>query len=267
MYTNVQMKLSETQLRKVKSAIEEKTGTVIQITRDNLVTDLSGDYNITVPLTKTQVEKLDKLTDNGIRLKLSKTQLSSGSNTSVTSTSKASDVELVVTPAEKKKINTELLKLLSLKEHEEKLEQDGAGIGSLFKLALPFVKKVLPKIAASLGLAAASGAISGATHKATSGRGIKVNRKDLEEIMKLGNACQCHKTVPSNFVDKMNRDVQEQRGGFLGTLLAGLAGSILPSLLGKGIKRASGIRRANGIKRATGIKRASGINRAGQRAE
>ena len=52
MYTNVQMKLSETQLRKVKSAIEEKTGTVIQITRDNL----SGDYNITVPLTKTQVK-------------------------------------------------------------------------------------------------------------------------------------------------------------------------------------------------------------------
>ena len=101
MYTNVQMKLSETQLRKVKSAIEEKTGTVIQITRENL--NLSGDYNITVPLTKTQVEKLDKLTDNGIRLKLSKTQLSSGGNTSITSNTKASDVELVVTPAEKKK--------------------------------------------------------------------------------------------------------------------------------------------------------------------
>ena len=259
MYTNVQMKLSETQLRKVKSAIEEKTGTVIQITRDNL----SGDYNITVPLTKTQVEKLNKLTDNGVRLKLSKTQLSVPSTTRTTRTTSSRDVELVVTPAEKKKINTELLKLLSLKEHE----QDGKGLGSIFKLALPFVKKVLPKIAASLGLAAASGAISGATHKATSGRGIKVNRKDLEEIMKLGNACECHKTVPSNFVDKMNRDVQEQRGGFLGTLLAGLAGSILPSLLGKGIKRASGIRRANGIKRATGIKRASGIKRAGQRAE
>ena len=250
------MKLSETHLRKVKSAIEEKTGTVIQITRDNL----SGDYNITVPLTKTQVEKLNKLTDNGVRLKLSKTQLSVPSTTRTTS---SRDVELVVTPAEKKKINTELLKLLSLKEHE----QDGKGLGSIFKLALPFVKKVLPKIAASLGLAAASGAISGATHKATCDRGNKANRKDLEEIMKLGNACQCHKTVPSNFVDKMNRDVQEQRGGFLGTLLAGLAGSILPSLLGKGIKRASGIRRANGIKRATGIKRASGIKRAGQRAE
>ena len=132
----------------------------------------------------------------------------------------------------------------------KELEQNGTGIGSIIKLALPFVKKVLPKIAASLGLAAASGAISGATHKATSGRGIKVNRKDLEEIMKLGNACECHKIVPYRFIDKMNKDVQEQRGGFFGTLLAGPARSLLPSLLGKGIKRASGIKRANGIKRA-----------------
>ena len=91
------MELSETQLRELTSAIEEKTGTDIQITRENL----SGDYNITVPLTKTQVEKLDKLIENGVRLKLSKTQLAAGP--SATSNTSSSDVELVVTPAEKEK--------------------------------------------------------------------------------------------------------------------------------------------------------------------
>ena len=81
-------------MRKVKSATEEKTGTVIQITRDNL----SGDYNITEPGTKTEVEELEKLTDNGVRLKLGKTQLFSG-----TPITMSSGVELVFAPDERKK--------------------------------------------------------------------------------------------------------------------------------------------------------------------
>ena len=79
----------------------------------------------------------------------------------------------------------------------------GEGIASVI---LPFAKKVLPKLLGTLGLAAATGAVSGATHKATSG---------------------------NNIVEP------EMEGGFIWTLLAGLAGSLLPALIGgKSIYRA-----------------------------
>ena len=45
----------------------------------------------------------------------------------------------------------------------------GEGIGSIL---LPFVKKFLPKLLGTLGLVAATGAVFGATHKATSGKGL-----------------------------------------------------------------------------------------------
>ena len=50
--------------------------------------------------------------------------------------------------------------------------------------------------------------------------------------MELGNACACQKVVKPGFVKKMNSDIKEMKGGFIGTLLAGLAGSLLPSLFG-----------------------------------
>ena len=40
---------------------------------------------------------------------------------------------------------------------------------SIFKLAFPFIKKVLPKVNGTLGLAAASGKVSGAVYKVASG--------------------------------------------------------------------------------------------------
>ena len=51
-------------------------------------------------------------------------------------------------------------------------------------------------------------------------------------------------------VNKMNNDLKAMKGGFIGTLLAGLAGSILPSLLsGKGLKRnGGGLRRAGKVR-------------------
>ena len=101
-------------------------------------------------------------------------------------------------------------------------------------------------------MAAATGAVSGATHKATSGKGLRrttggkidLTRNELSKLMELGNACECHKIVKDGFVNKMNKDVKEQRGKFLPMLLGSLAASLIPSLLGKGLKRASGIRRA-----------------------
>ena len=85
-----------------------------------------------------------------------------------------------------------------------------------------------------------------------------ISKLEKTGLLKKGNTAKCM------------CQLEKQRGGFIGTLLAGLAGSLLPALLGgKGIKRAGkGIKRAGkGIKRAgKGIKRSGhGIMRAGQK--
>ena len=57
----------------------------------------------------------------------------------------------------------ELIKLKSAPTQGILGSQEGENV---FKLALLFIKKVLPKVLGTLGLAAASGGISGAVHKA-----------------------------------------------------------------------------------------------------
>ena len=139
----------------------------------------SSDGNMTLNLTNTQVKKLDGVGDKQVRLKLSKTQLKAGGKKTVKETSKK--LSLAVTPSDMNKIDAEAMKLKHLTDLSESDIQDGSGLGSLFKLALPFVKKILPKVLGTLGLAAASGAVSGATHKATKGKGIQ--RAEQVEIL------------------------------------------------------------------------------------
>ena len=63
--------------------------------------------------------------------------------------------------------------------------------------------------------------------------------------MKLGNACHCNDLVEKDFINKMNKYIKEQSGKFIRTLLATLAGSLLPSLIsGNGLQRAEGLTRA-----------------------
>ena len=135
---------------------------------------------------------------------------------------------------------------MALLDIDESTVQEGSGIGSLFKLALPVVKKVLPKIAATLGLAGLSGLTSGLTHKAVKGKGLErvggkitLNKGEMKQLMKLGNACTVCGLVEKDFIDKMNSDIKKQSGGFIATLLGSLAAGLLPSLLsGKGLTRA-----------------------------
>ena len=57
-------------------------------------------------------------------------------------------------------------------------EIQGGSLGTMFKALMPMIKTALPKIAKTvlptLGLAAASGAISGATSKAVRGEGLQL---------------------------------------------------------------------------------------------
>ena len=159
---------------------------------------------------------------------------------------KAKTVKLSLTPTEVEAVKK--VKFNDVPDVYEYEDTRGDGIGALFKLALPFIKNVMPKVLGTLGLAAASGAVSGAANKATSGRGLKraggtieINKKDLTDLIKIGNMLEDNKVVKAGFKTKMNNQLEKQRGGFIGTLLAGLAGSLLPNLLGgKGLKRAGG---------------------------
>ena len=95
-------------------------------------------------------------------------------------------VELSLTP-----LDVEKIKKVRFNDIPEVYEFEGNGIASLI---LPFVKNVLPKVLGTLGLAAATGAVSGAANKKASGRGIrrvggaiKVTKKQLADMMEIAN--------------------------------------------------------------------------------
>ena len=137
--------------------------------------------------------------------------------------------------------------------------QKGGFLGALLGIATKILPKVLP-ILGTLGLSAASGAISGVTHKAAGG-GLKrsgagtiplyVNRRDVNKILNSVEKLEGGGIVSAGTCDACMKSIQEQKGGFIGTLLAGLAGPLLAGLFGgKGIKRAGkGIKRAGSKKR------------------
>ena len=120
-------------------------------------------------------------------------------------------VELTLTPSDVEKI-----KKVRFNDVPEVREFEGDSIfGTIAKVALPFIKKTLPKLLGTLGLAAATGAVSGATHKATSGKGlklvgetIKVSKGQMKKMMELGNFTEKNNMIEKSFIDKMNKDLK-----------------------------------------------------------
>ena len=150
-------------------------------------------------------------------------------------------VELSLTPGDAK------IKRVQFNDIPVIHEFEGHNIfGRIAKLAIPFIKNTLLRVLETLGLAAATGAFSGAAHKKTGDRGlkradgsIKVTKKQLEDLMELAYFMHEYKFVKSNFVDMMDRYLKKQSGGFIGELLSSLAASFIPSLIsGNGLKSA-----------------------------
>ena len=245
-YKEVKIDLSENQLTNLRAAYNAKRELTIQISKESIRSGTS------LMLTQTQINRLHRLEPSrSARIKISMTQMKkqnfdkimkaneSESEFSAMAESKPVQeaIDLSVTPEQIDQVPNNALVLSQL----DNFDQFGEDIGALI---MPFVKNVVPKVLGSLGLVAATGAISGSTHKATSGKGLKraggkihLTVPDIEKIARLVVALQDSGIV--NVYDKMVKQLGEQRGGFIGTLLAGLAGSLLPSLLGgKGLKRA-----------------------------
>ena len=117
--------------------------------------------------------------------------------------------------------------------------------GGFLSAILPFVTKTILPALGTLGLSAASGAISGATNKATrSGTGIyrtgdgifpvMMDKKSVKKVLETVEKLENIGLIEKGSLDRSMKEIKEQKGGFIGTLLAGLAGSLLPALFGQG---------------------------------
>lgn len=145
--------------------------------------------------------------------------------------------ELMLTESQIKKIQKKMPVRISLSPTQMK-QQSGGFLGSI----IPFLTKTILPALGTLGLSAATGAISGATHKATSGSGLyrtgdgvyplKMNKDDMHKFLTAVSSFEGSGVLPSGTLNKYMKEIKQQRAGFIGTLLATLAGSVLPALLG-----------------------------------
>ena len=224
-YNSLNVKLSNSQLNKFKSAIKNETEVVLRLS-SNMVGDDETNFPHKLLLTNRQVSNLRKVLGNylSIDIKLSKTQLS-------------------------KMIHSRLLGPL-LK----------TGLPLIKNVIKPLAKNVL----IALGLTAAASAADAGTHKKILGSGnrplsaawhnnntvlIKSNN-EIEDFIKIVKSYEDSGSLLKGASETVQNEVKEQRGGFLSMLLGTLCGSLLGNLLtGQGIYR-EGKGKGKGINRA-----------------
>ena len=130
-------------------------------------------------------------------------------------------------------------------------------VGSLMKVALPLAKNVLAPLGLTAAMSAIDGSIQKKIHGSgeTKGGGAKliIEQEDMKDIMEIIKALE-NSDILLNGVNKtIKNETKEQRGGFLSMLLGTLGASLLGNLLsgGKGIMRAGDgiVRAASGSKK------------------
>ena len=205
-YNSLNVKLSNSQVNKLKSSIKNETDAVLRIS-SNMVTNSNDNTNFPhqLLLTNRQVANVRKAfaknTSNDI--KLSKTQLS-------------------------------------------KMIQSGGFLGNLLgklagllmKVAMPLAKNVL----APLGISAAISAIDGSIKKKMLGAGtttLIILNDEMDDILKIVKSLENSGLLLKGVSETIQHEAKEQRGGFLSMLLGTLGASLLgDTLSGKGVIRA-----------------------------
>ena len=203
-YIPKKLDFTDYQLKKIGNAIMSGGDAVVTIKPNQ------NNKGYALHLTERQIKKLDKATkDNkNVRIKLSKTQLAS--------------------------------------------QPQGSGLFDTIAKLVPKVLPFLKNVVAPLGLAGATGAISGLANRAVQkkkGKGIAragqkggtvmLTPSTTQTIFKTIKELEKHNIVPEGLSEAVMNKIDQQDGGFIGTLLASLAGPLLGSLLGgNGITRA-----------------------------
>ena len=216
-YNRLNVRLSNSQLNKLKSAIKNETEVVIRLF-PNMIGDFNDQTNFPheLLLTDRHVSTIRKEFSNNssVDIKFSKAQLS------------------------------------------EMIQSGGflgTLLGPLLKIGLPLMKNVITALAKSalipLGLTAAESSADAGIHKKILGSGnitLIISNKDMEDLIKVVKSPEDSGLLLKRVTESVQNEVKEQKGGFISTLLGTLASSLLGSLLtGKGIHRAGeGIVRA-----------------------
>ena len=224
-YNSLKVKLSNSQLNKLKSSIKNETDVVLRIS-SNIISNSNDNINFPheLLLTNRQVANICKAFANhlSIDIKLAKTQLS-------------------------------------------KMIQSGGFLGNLLgKLAGPLMKVAMPlakNVLAPLGLSAPMSAIDGSIKKKMLGSGATtfiISNDEMGDILKIVKSLEDSGILLKGVCETIQHEAKEQRGGFLSMLLGTLGDSLLGDVLSKGLSGKGVIRAGEGtIRTGYGSKRAS----------
>ena len=212
-YSNVNAELTDTQLKKLKTAVKNKTGTTLRM---NLKMLDGNDVPYELLLSTRQKTKLRNALSNNIStdLKLSKAQI----------------LQIIQSGG--------FLGLLLSKL-----------AGPLMKIAIPLAKNVL----APSGITAATSAIDAEIQKKINSSGtttLIISNEEMNDIMKIVQALEDFNILLKGVTKTIKNETKGQKGGFLSMFLGTLGASLRANLLaGKGIV-GSGNKKRKGIVRA-----------------
>ena len=214
-YNSLNVKLSNSQLNKLKSLIKNETDVDLRIS-SSMVGNSNDNTNFPheLLLTNRQVANIRKVFANHslTDIKLSKTQL---------------------------------LKMIQSGGFL------GKHLGPLLKTGLPLIKSVIKPLARSvlipLGLTAAASAADAGIHKKILGSGhnnttLIISNDEMDDILKIIKSLEDSGVLLKGVSETIQHEAKEQRGGFLSMLLGILGAFLLGDILSKGLSRKGVIR-------------------------
>ena len=189
-YTKVNVKLSNTQLKKLKTTVKNKTGTTLRMSLKILD---GNDLPHELLLTTRQKTKLRNVFNNDMStdLKLPKAQISK-----------------IIRSG---RFFGSLLSKLAF---------------HLIKVAIPLAKNVL----APLGITAAASAIDAGIQKKIDCSGtttLIISNEEMNNVMKIVSALEDSNILLKGVAKTIKNETKQQKGGFLGMLLGTLGASLL----------------------------------------
>ena len=216
-YNSLNVKLSNSQLNKLKSSIKNETDVVLRISR-NMVSNSNDNTNFPheLLLTNRQVANIRKAfaKNTSTDIKLSKTRLS-------------------------------------------KMIQSGGFLGNLLgKLAGPLMKLAVPlakNVLATLGVSAAMSAIDRSIKKKMFGSGMTtliISNDEMDDILRIVKSLENSGLLLKGVGETIQHEAKEQRGGFLSMLSGTLGASLLGDILSNGLSGKGAIRAGEGTIRA-----------------
>ena len=194
-YNKLNIKLSDTQLKKLKTAVKNKTGATLII---NLKFFNGNNLPHELLLTTRQKTKLRNAFNNN---------------------NMSTDLKLSKAPVSKITQSGGFLASLLSKLADP-----------LMKVAIPLVKNVL----APLGITAAASAVDAGTKKKIHGSGnttLIISNKEMNDIIKIIQALEDFNILLKGVTKTIKNETREQKEGFLSMLLGTLGASLLGSLL------------------------------------